>query len=63
MLPANTEFDVIFIKRDEVLNDERNTEFRVSFGEAPADERDSINELRRLSMQVKIDVSTSFMTS
>ncbi len=56
-------FEIIFTKMDEVLQSEQNAEFRVSFAEAPPEERDSINELRKLVSVVTSSSSTSFITS
>lgn len=63
MASENTTFGIVFKQVEQILADERNTEFQVSFGEAPPAERDAIDELRRLAMQVSSGTSTVFMTS
>ena len=56
-------FEVVFLKRDEIVGDATNTEFQVTFGEALVDERNEINELRRLAAEVAAPTTNSFMTS
>ena len=60
-MPQN-EFEIVFSKMSEILEDSSNSEFQVTFSESSPAENDAINELRRLSASVVVDAE-SFLTA
>jgi hypothetical protein len=62
-MPSETSFEIVFSKMEEIIRDDANGEFQVSFGEAAVEEQRSIDELRRLAANVAADTTTTFMTS
>ena len=56
-------FEIVFAKVSEAITGSNAAEFDVRGAEADANERNAINELRRLSLEVGEAVTPTFLTT